>query len=127
MKNKNNGYKKTVLAIDDMPDILHSINTCLKPEYNVYTLTSADQALKFLQTCVPDIIILDILMPEMNGYTLLQIIRESKEHMMIPVLFLTSDATVNNVVKANYLGALGFIVKPVNKEVLLAKIKTSLQ
>jgi CheY-like chemotaxis protein len=113
--------KKTILAVDDTPFFLTTLKKILQDtEYKLICVTSGSDALKFLEKHHPDLLLLDIEMPEMNGYELAAKIRESGEKARI--VFLTGNAKRENVVKAVEAGAADFIVKPVNKNGVLAKI-----
>ena len=114
--------EKTILAVDDTPFFLTTLRKILQDtEYKLICVTSGSDALKFLEKHHPDLLLLDIEMPEMNGYELAAKIRGSGEKARI--IFLTGNAKKDNVVKAVEVGAADFIVKPVNKEGVLAKIE----
>ena len=113
--------EKTILAVDDTPFFLTTLKKILQDtEYRLVCVTSGSDALKFLEKHHPDLLLLDIEMPEMNGYELAAKIRGRGEKARI--IFLTGNAKKDNVVKAVEVGASDFIVKPVNKEGVLAKI-----
>jgi CheY-like chemotaxis protein len=113
--------KKTILAVDDTPFFLTTLKKILQDtDYKLICVTSGGDALKFLNKHNPDLLLLDIEMPEMNGYELAAKIRRGGK--MAPIVFLTGNAKKENVVKAVEAGAADFIVKPVNKEGVLAKI-----
>ncbi len=114
--------KKKILAIDDVPDILNTVKGALKDKYIVYGVTNHMAALKFLTNNTADLILLDIEMPDMDGFTLLQIIRKIKAYEATPAVFLTGSVTVENVVKSRKAGGNDFIKKPLDVQVLLAKM-----
>jgi CheY-like chemotaxis protein len=114
--------KKIILAVDDTPFFLATLKKIVQDtEYKLICVTSGSDALKFLAKHHPDLLLLDIEMPEMNGYELAAKIREKRERA--PIVFLTGNAKKENVVKAVEAGAADFIVKPVNKASVLAKIE----
>jgi CheY-like chemotaxis protein len=113
---------KTVMAVDDRPEILSFVNNVLKTHYTVIAVNSGKMAEKALKTQKPDLFILDIDMPEMNGYTLAERIRNNPEHVNSPILFLTGNATREHVTKAIKAGCKDFIIKPVKPDVLLSKV-----
>ncbi len=119
--------KKKILAIDDMPDVLLAIKTLLKNDYSVYGATSHMAALKVLAHAHPALILLDIDMPGMDGFAILDVIRKIKEYENTPVLFLTGCVTVENIVKSRRAGGSDFIKKPIDSRVLLAKIRKHLE
>jgi CheY-like chemotaxis protein/HPt (histidine-containing phosphotransfer) domain-containing protein len=114
--------KKCILAVDDTPFFLTTLKKIMQyTDYKLICVTLAKDALKFLEKHHPDLLLLDIEMPEMDGYELSAKIREKGEKA--PIIFLTGNAKRENVVKAVEAGAVDFIVKPVNKEGVLSKIE----
>lgn len=116
-----NGRQKIVLAVDDVPLILSGLKTILTDtQFKFAGVTSATAALKYIREHTPDLFILDIEMPEMDGYELADRIRKAGHKA--PIIFLTGNSTKDYVLKAIRAGAADFIVKPVNREQVLAKI-----
>ncbi len=120
------GERKKILVIDDAPDILHSVNTILRDKYTVYCATNYMAALKVLANNSPDLIILDIEMPGMNGFELIGIIRKLGPYATTPLFFLSANGTVENVVASRKLGGNDFIKKPIDPSFLLSKIRQHL-
>jgi DNA-binding response OmpR family regulator len=114
--------KLCILAVDDAPDILKSINYVLRDEYKVATLAQPEKIKELLQKITPDLFLLDYNMPLLNGFDLIPIIRGLKEHSKTPIMFLTSEGTMTNLSVALELGACDFIVKPFKPDVLREKI-----
>ena len=114
--------KKKILAIDDVPDVLNTVKSVLRDDYAVYGVTNHMAALKFLTGNTADLILLDIEMPDMNGFVLLDIIRKIKAYEATPVLFFTANISVENIEKAHSAGGSDFIKKPVDAKVLLEKV-----
>lgn len=114
--------KKIILAVDDMPQLLTPLKAMLGEKYKFVGATSAEAALKFLENNIPDVYILDIDMPGMNGFQLVEAIRTRRK--IAPIIFLTANATVEYVTKAFELGITDFLVKPCNKESVLAKLES---
>lgn len=114
MFNTTKNDKRTILAVDDQPDILDTLKKFLKLEYNVYCMTTAEAALKFLKTRTPDLILLDIEMPDMNGIELLEILRDMDKLKNVPIVFLTGNSGMDNLQEVALGGADGFIQKPVD-------------
>jgi len=113
---------KKILAVDDMPEILSFVNNALKSHYRVIAVPSGKAALKVLETQTPDLFILDIDMPEMNGFELAGIIRSKAGHALTPLIFLTGNSTRQHIANAMAVGCNDFIVKPANHEYLLTKV-----
>ena len=119
--------KKNILAVDDDPVILNILKKVIVGEkYEFSGTASGKTALQYLETHTPpDLVILDIEMPEMNGYELAETII-GKDNT-IPIIFLTSNATREHILKAMQTGAIDFLVKPVNEELILVKLDKYLE
>jgi len=113
---------KIILAVDDMPEILAFVNSALKSHYKVIAVPSGKTALKVLEKQKPDLFILDIDMPEMDGYELAERIRYMIAYKNTPLIFLTGNSTREHISKAMAIGCDDFIVKPSNHENLLTKV-----
>ena len=113
--------EKTILAVDDASISLSMLKKQLQEfPYQLTCVNSGEEALRYLRTHQPDLFILDIEMPKMNGYELAERIREFGQKA--PIIFLTGNATRKYLVKAIQAGASDFIVKPLDKKYLLYKI-----
>jgi len=122
VKEKRGPSEKIILAVDDAPFFLTTLKSCLRRlPYKLFCVTSGAAALRFLQDNDPDLFVLDIEMPEMNGHELARRIKQGGHQA--PIIFLTGNATEKNVKKALEAGAAGFIVKPINDELVVNKIK----
>ena len=111
-----------ILAVDDSPVILKSVWSILKDDYKVLTLPKPTEIEKILQKQDPDLFLLDYMMPEMNGFDLIPIIRSYDKHKNTPIIFLTSEGSIDNVTSALALGAKDYIVKPFRPETLREKV-----
>lgn len=118
--------KKKIIAVDDSIIILKMLTKILDETYDLHAFSVGKRALKFLEDHTPDLIILDIDMPEINGYEMLKIIREQPHLADMPVIFLTSNNDKDHVIKAAAGGANDYVVKPINEEILLKKIQGAL-
>ena len=113
--------KNAILAVDDVHFFLNTISSMLQDSgYQVTCINSGMAALNYLKTHRPDLFLLDIEMPRMDGYELARKIRESGQ--TAPIIFLTGHAKKDFVVKALHAGGADFIVKPVTKAELLGRI-----
>jgi PAS domain S-box-containing protein len=120
--------KPTVLIVEDSPDDLTLISGLLKDLYNIKIATNGKQALKVaLRGTPPDIILLDIMMPVMDGYETCRHLKADPETLNIPVIFLTSKTELEDEIKGFELGAVDYITKPISPPVVLARVKTHLQ
>ena len=114
--------KPVVLAIDDDPSILKSINYLLNDKYQVRTLPDPDIMKELLKIIKPDLFILDCNMPTISGFELVPIIRNMPNHEDTPIIFLTSDGIADNVYAATSIGASDFLVKPINEDLFREKV-----
>ncbi|MBI5589744.1 MAG: two-component system response regulator [Deltaproteobacteria bacterium] len=120
--------KPAILIVDDAPDVLSLICGLLKDLYRVKIANNGERALKVaLNGTPPDIILLDIMMPVMDGYETCRRLKENPETRDIPVIFLTSKAEVEDEMKGFELGAVDYITKPISPPVVLARVQTHLQ
>lgn len=94
----------------------------LKDHYRISTAKSGRQALQFLERTVPDLILLDVRMPEMDGYETLKCIKERPECSDVPVVFLTADLEAETEVRGLKMGAMDFIRKPFDPEIMVSRI-----
>jgi len=117
--------KKTIFVVDDNDTNLAMAENALQDQYRVITLPSAVKMFKFLEKTTPDLILLDIEMPEMDGFEALSTLKEN--NIDIPVIFLTSLIDAEVEVKGFQLGVIDFITKPFSAPVLQNRIKTHLQ
>lgn len=120
----NEPSKKHILVVDDNVMMLKLIQQQLKGLYNVATAISGSIALRFLEKKTTDLILLDYEMPLMNGAQVLHEIRENDKTSMIPVVFLTGTKDREKVQEALKQKPQGYLLKPIDKEKLLAMIKS---
>lgn len=116
-----------ILVIDDNVTNLKLAENTLKPYYKVSLLISGAQTLKFLANHRPDLILLDINLPDMDAYETLAKIKENKELENIPVIFLTSRTDSEIEAKGFELGAVDFITKPFISQSMLSRVKMHLE
>ncbi len=120
--------KSLVLAVDDKPQNLQFLGKLLSDNgYDVGMAQSGQQALNFVIKDEPDLILLDIMMPEMDGYTVCKKLKSDFGTRHIPVIFLTAKTDTSDVVKAFELGGVDYVTKPFNSAELLARIKTHIE
>jgi len=114
--------KPIVLAVDDNPSILKAVNHILHEKYVIRTLSKPENLKELLKIMTPDLFLLDCKMPGLHGFDLVHIIREHAEHEETPILFLTSEGTLDNISVAINYGVNDFILKPIDEVVLRQKI-----
>jgi sigma-B regulation protein RsbU (phosphoserine phosphatase) len=118
--------KFTVLAVDDTPENLDVVRGILAPEYVVKVAINGPMALKIVQQQQPDLILLDIMMPDMDGFEVCRILKSDPETREVPVIFLTAMDQTLDEASGFELGAADYITKPVNPPILQARVKTHL-
>lgn len=116
----------TILAVDDSATDLKVIQYLLQERYEVLLAISGKIALKYLEKRKPDLILLDLLMPDMDGREMIKLIRRQPEYENIPIIFLTADRQGRTEVECLRMGAYDFIPKPIVPEVLLSRISKAL-
>jgi CheY-like chemotaxis protein len=119
--------KKVILAIDDMGEVLMSINEILGDEYDVRLAKNADAGLMLFDKEHVDLALLDIEMPEKSGIDILRIIRHNPAFKNLPVIFITSNSSKMIVQQAVSMGIEGYISKPFTADKLRAKVTEILQ
>ncbi|RUM45746.1 MAG: hybrid sensor histidine kinase/response regulator [Hydrogenimonas sp.] len=120
--------KPYIIAIDDMPYNLEVLAMSLQSiDVEVACVESSHHALQLINERVPDLILLDIMMPDMDGYTLCQHLKKRAETKDIPVIFISALDDVHNKVKAFELGGVDYITKPFNPLEVVARVKTHLK
>jgi CheY-like chemotaxis protein len=114
-----------VLYVDDEPDIreVAEIALSLDPQFSVKAVASAREALEYLATRVPDIALFDVMMPEMDGPSLLQEIRRDPRLVDLPVIFVTARAQRSDLQNFSMLDACGVIAKPFDPLSLAAQVR----
>ncbi len=119
---KGNIFMKHILIVDDNKANLTAAKAALSELYKTTAVISGAQTFKFLEKNIPDLILLDINMPEMDGFEVLEKIKESEEWANIPVIFLTADNDAETESRCLEAGALDFIAKPFVPAVMRSRI-----
>ncbi len=128
MKEMNTTDQGRLMLVDDDPNLILLVKDYLEFRgYQVMTAENGREALELLEEDIPDLIICDVMMPEMDGYTLVQHIRENSTTEWIPVLFLSAKGQSQDRVKGLNTGADVYIVKPFEPEELVAQVESSLK
>ena len=120
--------KKRILIVDDEPDLVEFVKIRLEAnDYQVLTAMDGMQALEVVEQDKPDLIILDILLPKMNGYEVCEKLKKDPEFSKVPILMLTAKAQEKDMVLAKKAGADAYISKPFEASLLLFHIKDLLE
>jgi len=120
------GEQKKIIVVDDNIENLTALKNTMKDVYEVYPCPSALKMFNLLEFFRPDIILLDVEMPEMNGYEAIKKLKNSDKFREIPVIFLTAMGDAQNEIEGLKLGAVDYIHKPFVAPLLLQRIKTHL-
>lgn len=117
---------QTLLIVDDNPENLDILQMLLTPEYRVRAATSGTLALKIARQFLPDLILLDVIMPDMDGYAVCRQLQEDPRTRDIPIIFVTSRSETEEEAYGLLLGAVDYLAKPVSPPILKARIRTHL-
>ncbi len=115
--------RQSVLIIEDNDDLRNYITQIFSKDYRIYEASNGNQGLKYIKRYLPDVIISDINMGELDGIRLCQIIKEDSSLSHIPVILITGDATPALELEGIEVGAVDFIRKPFEKDLLIARVR----
>jgi len=119
---------KKILVVDDESQLIEMVQIRLEANnYNVVSACNGREGVKKAKQEKPDLILLDVLMPEMNGYQALEALRNDTWTKLIPVIMFTAKSQLEDVARASELGIEDYIVKPFDHRVLLDKVKKALK
>ncbi len=128
MNNSNHKITGNILIVDDLPENIKLLSQILKNAgHKVRAVTNGKLALRAIHAQAPDLILLDINMPEMNGYEVCEQLKANQETQNIPVIFVSALDEIFNKVKAFSVGGLDYIIKPFHMEEVLIRIQNQLQ
>jgi len=117
----------TILVVDDSPDNIILMSRLLKDHYRTKIATNGEKALKIASSDdPPDLILLDVMMPYMDGYEVCQELKKNPKTSRIPVIFLTAKTDIEDEKRGFEVGAVDYITKPVSAPLVLARVKTHL-
>ncbi|MBF0289343.1 MAG: response regulator [SAR324 cluster bacterium] len=119
--------KPTVLVVDDAQENIFMVTAILQSQHNVISETNGAAAIRVASDNSPDLILLDIKMPEMDGFETCGRLKLLEETQDIPIIFVTANTTADNIVKGFELGAVDYVTKPFNKRELVVRVNTHLK
>lgn len=119
--------KHTVLAVDDCPENLDLIKTTLEPHYHVKVALGGELALQVADAWQPDLILLDIMLDDIDGYEVCRRLKSSDKSRHIPIIFLTSKASESDEIRGFSTGCNDYITKPFSPCIVLTRVKTHIQ
>jgi diguanylate cyclase (GGDEF)-like protein len=123
LEEKNN----SVLIVDDENSNIMALTYILSPEYKVFAAKSGKNAIVAAEKHLPDIILLDIIMPEMDGYDVLSELKNSEKTMNIPVIFITGLSNSGDEEKGLALGASDYIIKPFSSSIVKLRVRNQIK
>jgi len=124
----NDNHNRTILVVDDVPVNIQLLSTYLSSEgYRVISAKDGQQALDEVYKNTPDLVLLDVMMPKINGFEVCKRLKASEETKFIPVIMLTALNDLENKIKGMDSGADDFITKPFNRMELLARVRSLLR
>jgi CheY-like chemotaxis protein len=115
--------KKKIVVADDEPFILSALQDTLSDSYSVTTASNGAEAIKVAQRVMPDLIILDVMMPEMDGLDACKNLKRDKLTSTIPVILLTAKGQITDIEKGFKSGADAYVVKPFSPARLIEKVE----
>jgi putative two-component system response regulator len=118
---------KTIFIVDDNDTNLMAAKTALDGTYKTFALPSAEKMLKLLEKITPGLILLDVDMPEMDGFQAMAVLKSDEKLKSIPVIFLTAKNDAESEIRGFEMGALDFIYKPFSAPVLIKRIETHIE
>ena len=119
--------RQTILVVDDTSENIDVLSAVLRPEYKVKVALTGERALKIMAgDSMPDMVLLDIMMPEMDGYEVCRLLKSNPLTSSIPVIFITAKSQDEDEKKGLELGAEDYITKPINPAIVLARVRTHL-
>ncbi len=119
--------KSRILIVDDEPGNIKILSNLLAQDYTLSVATNGKQALEVARVQSPDIILLDMIMPEMDGIEVCQALKASEDTKDIPVIFITSMSDTANEERGLDAGAVDYISKPISPPIVKARVKIHIQ
>lgn len=119
--------KATLLIVDDIKENIDLLKECLHHEYNIIAATSGEKAIHISKLRSPDLILLDVMMPLMDGYETCKQLKSCQEFRDTPVIFVSANADVTSETMGLKAGAVDYIYKPVHPEIVRRRVKLHLQ
>ncbi len=119
--------KHVILVVDDNPTNLKLLEIILRKEYKVFTTTDSVKAIEICNSERIDLILLDIMMPEIDGYDVCKSLKEYEKTKNIPIIFVTAKNEIEDEKKGLNLGAVDYIAKPISSAIILARVRNHIK
>jgi len=120
-------HKKSVLIIDDEPNNIVALTDILETDYLVYAVIDSIEAIETVAETSPDVILLDVIMPDMDGYEVISELKSSEKTRDIPVIFITGLDSIDAEEKGLALGAADYILKPFHPAIIKIRVQNQMQ
>lgn len=114
--------RKKILVVDDDPNVIAIAKELLDEDYNLKTATTGEEALKIARDFIPDLILLDIMMPSMDGYEVCRRLREQSILLDAQIIMVSAKVEIEDRIKGQEMGADDYITKPFEEENLLESV-----
>jgi len=119
--------KRSILVVDDIKDNIDVLHAILKDDYKIQFALSGRKALELAKKHKPDLVLLDVMMPEMDGFTVCKALKDNPSTKNIPVIFVTANNETMDEVTGFEIGAVDYITKPVTPTIVKARVQTHIQ
>lgn len=118
---------ENVLVVDDHPGNIRIIAEMLKTKYNILAANNGQRAIRIAEEHTPDIILMDVMMPELDGFTACEMLKKNPKTKEIPVVFITAKNEIDDIVRGFTVGGCDYITKPFYPEELFARVSTHIE
>jgi len=119
--------ENTILIVDDSKELIDSLRAILEDEYEIRVALSGESALRVLESITPDLMLLDVMMPGIDGFGVVEILNENLGWKKIPVIFISAGKDVYNEATGLELGAVDYITKPYKPEIVTIKVHNAIE
>ncbi|MDV7105876.1 EAL domain-containing protein [Vibrio sp. TH_r3] len=126
MANESKVHENKILIVDDDPSVIHILKQSMRELGKLYFATNGSEAIQLAATIKPDLVLLDIQMPDLDGYQVYNVLKDNSELKYTSIMFITSQGDSQSELKALEMGAVDFIQKPINQKIARARVKTQL-
>lgn len=116
-----------ILVVDDSPGNIRIVAAMLQPNYNILAANNGVRAIKIAEDTQPDLILMDVMMPDMDGFTVCETLKKNPNTKDIPIIFITAKTELDDIVKGFSIGGCDYISKPFNPEELLVRVNTHIE
>jgi DNA-binding response OmpR family regulator len=116
-----------ILVVDDEPFNIKLLTAALKEEYDIFTALGGHDAISIVKKQTPDLILLDVMMPDLSGFEVCSILKSDAAFADIPVIFLTAFDTLDGEIRGLELGAIDYLTKPVNIDLLRLQVRNHIE